>query len=41
VLGECARIAAAVLTIVVVGRIERHQRDRDAAGASIPRVAGA
>jgi hypothetical protein len=34
VFGECVRIAAAVLTIVVVARIERHQRDRDAALAS-------
>lgn len=28
VLGECVRIAAAVLTIVVVTRIERHRRER-------------
>lgn len=41
VLGECVRIAAAVLTVVVVARIERHQRDRCAAGASPTGAAGA
>jgi hypothetical protein len=34
VLGELLRIAAAVLTIVVVMRINRHQRDRCAAWAA-------
>lgn len=34
VLGELLRIAAAVLTIVVVMRIDRHQRDRCAAWAA-------
>ena len=37
VLGECVRIGAAVLTIVVVGRIERQQRDRYEIEASAPR----
>jgi hypothetical protein len=41
VLGECVRIAAAVLTIVVVARIERHQRDRCAAWASTTGATGA
>jgi hypothetical protein len=35
VLGECARIAAAVLTIVIVMRVERPLRDRGAAAARI------
>jgi hypothetical protein len=33
VLGECVRIAAAVLTIVVVARIERHRREGSEADA--------
>jgi Domain of unknown function (DUF4328) len=41
VLGECLRIAAAILTIVVVGRIERHQRDWHGAGASATPAVGA
>jgi hypothetical protein len=39
--GECLRIAAAVLTIVVVTRIERLQRDRWAAGTVAPGALGA
>ncbi len=41
VLGECLRIAAAVLTIVVVMRIGRHQRDRWEAWTSPAGVTGA
>ena len=41
VLGECLRIAASVLTIVVVMRIGRHQRDRWEAWTSPAGVTGA